>query len=71
LRIFTSGLRPVLVFEFNKDQKPEYLTKGTHEIVWDAKDEEGRAMPPGGYICFISITVSKKTYDASGKTEIP
>jgi 3-isopropylmalate dehydrogenase len=71
LRIFTSGLRPVLVYEFNKDQKPEYLTKGTHEIVWDAMDEEGRPMPPGSYICFLSITVNKKTYEASAKTEIP
>ncbi len=71
LRIFTNGLRPVLVYEFSKDQKPENLSSGTHEIVWDGKDEEGRPMPPGSYICFISISANKKTYDANSKTEIP
>ncbi len=64
-------MRPVVNFEFNKHEKPEYLTAGTHEVVWDGRDEEERPMPPGSYICFISITVGKKTYEASGKTEIP
>jgi hypothetical protein len=71
LKIFTSGLRPVRDFDYSKDEKPEYLSKGLHEVVWDGRDEDSRPMPPGSYICFISITAGKKTYEASGKTEIP
>jgi flagellar hook assembly protein FlgD len=56
---------------FNKDEKPEFLTSGNHETSWNAKDEEDRPMPPGNYLCYISISVGKKTYEASGKTEIP
>ncbi len=71
LRIYTSGFRLVWDVEFNKDNKPEYLTAGTHEDTWDGKDEEGRPMPPGNYLCFITLNVGKKSYEASGKTEIP
>ena len=71
MRIYTSGFRLVRDFSFNKIEKPEYLTSGTHEITWDGKDDQMRAMPPGNYLCFISVSVGKKSYEASGKTEIP
>jgi flagellar hook assembly protein FlgD len=71
LKIYTSGFRLVREFHFTSTYGPENLTGGTHEMGWDGKDEEGRPMPPGNYLCFIDINVGKKRYEASGKTEIP
>jgi hypothetical protein len=71
LRIFTSGFRIVREFDFFKKESPGMLTKGDHQVNWDGKDEEGRPMPPGTYLCFVSITVGKKTYESSGMTNIP
>jgi hypothetical protein len=71
LRVFTSGFRLVWEDVFNKDQKPEFLTTDPHDVTWNGRDDQGRPMPPGSYICFISVTVGKKTYESSAKTEIP
>jgi len=71
LRVYTSGFRLVWEENYNSKEKPENLTSGGHETVWNGKDDEGRIMPPGTYLCFISLTVGKKTYEASGKTEMP
>jgi len=71
LKIYSSGFRLARDFEFNKLDSPDYLTKGAHEFFWDAKDEQGRPMPPGSYLCFIDINVKKKVYEASSKTMIP
>jgi flagellar hook assembly protein FlgD len=71
LRVYTSGFRLVWEEDFGKDKKPEYLTSGTHDITWNGKDDQNRSMPPGTYLCFISATAGKKTYEASSKTEIP
>lgn len=71
LKVYTSGFRLAREFDFNKEQNPENLTAGPHEITWDGKDEEDRPMPPGSYLCFVRVNVDKKTYEASGKTNIP
>lgn len=71
LRVYTSGFRLVWEKNFNKDQNADFLTAGTHQASWNAKDDQDRPMPPGTYLCFISATIGKKTYDGSGKTEIP
>lgn len=71
MRVYTSGFRLVWEENFNPKEKPEFLTLGTHETTWNGKDDEGRSMPPGTYLCFISLTVGKKTYEGSGKTEMP
>jgi flagellar hook assembly protein FlgD len=71
LRVYTSGFRLVWEEDFSNNNHPEYLDAGSHEITWNCKDEEGRAMPPDEYLCFISVSAGKKTYDSSGKTEIP
>jgi flagellar hook assembly protein FlgD len=71
LRVYTSGFRLVWEENYNPNEKPEYLTAGDHETIWNGKDDEGRPMPPANYMCFISLTVGKKTYEASGKTEMP
>ena len=71
LRVYTSSFRLVWEENYNSKEKPENLTSGGHETVWNGKDDEGRIMPPGTYLCFISLTVGKKTYEASGKTEMP
>lgn len=71
LRVFTSGFRLVWEEVFNKDQKPEFLTTDPHDVTWNGRDDQGRPMPPGSYICFISVTVGKKSYESSSKTEIP
>jgi len=71
LRVYTSGFRMVWDENFNKDEHPEFLGAGTHETTWNGKDDQGRPMPPGSYICFISVTVGKKSYESSGKTEMP
>jgi FlgD Ig-like domain len=71
LWIYTSGFRLVEDFNFNKKKQPENLSLGRHEITWDGKDSQGRRMPPGTYLCFISIHVGDKHYEASGKTEVP
>lgn len=71
MRVYTTGFRLVWEMNFNKDEKSEYLGTGTHETTWDGKDDEGRPMPPGSYLCFISVTVGKKSYEASSKTEMP
>ncbi len=71
LKIYTSGFRIIRIYEFNKKEKLEYLTAGPHEFSWDGKDEEGRFLPPGVYLCFIDLNVGKKRYEASSKTKIP
>lgn len=71
LRVYTSGFRLVWEEDFSKDEKPEYLGAGTHETTWNGRDDEGRPMPPGTYLCFISVTSGKKNYESSSKTEIP
>lgn len=71
MRVFTSGFRLVWEEVFNKDQKPEFLTTDPHDVTWNGRDDQGRPMPPGSYICFISVTVGKKSYESSSKTEIP
>ena len=71
LAVYTSGFRVVRRFNFSKDKNPEELTIGSHDLTWDGKDEEGRPMPPGIYLCFIDMNVGKKKYETSGKTEIP
>ncbi|HVZ81662.1 MAG TPA: hypothetical protein VHE12_12810 [bacterium] len=71
LRVFTSGLRLVWEDTFNKKEKPEFLTIDPHDVTWNGRDDVGRPMPPGYYICFISVTAGKKTYESSSKTEIP
>ena len=71
LRVYTSGFRLVWEENFNKEKNADYLTAGTHQTTWNAKDDQDRPMPPGTYLCFISVTVGKKSYDGSGKTEIP
>lgn len=71
LRVYTSGFRLVWDENFNQDNQPQFLTSGDHDTYWNARDEEERPMPPGNYLCFISITVGKKNYEASSKTEIP
>ena len=71
LRVYTSGFRLVWEMNFNKDEKPEYLGSGAHEVTWNGKDDEGRPMPPGTYLCFISVTAGKKSYESSSKTEMP
>jgi flagellar hook assembly protein FlgD len=71
IKIYTSGFRIVREFQFNKDQNPENLTAGTHDLGWDGKDEEKRPMSPGVYLCFIDVNVDKKRYETSGKTVIP
>ena len=71
LNIYTSGFRIVRNFIFDRDQKPEFLQAGTHEFIWDGKDDMGRWMPPGTYLSFIEMNLGKKRYEASGKTELP
>lgn len=71
LKVYTSGFRLVWDENFNKEKRPDYLTSGDHEVTWDGKDEEGRPMPPGLYLCFLDMTAGKKSYESSGKTEIP
>ena len=71
VKIFTSGFRLVRQFSFDRLNHNEYLLSGPHDITWNGKDEEDRAMPSGVYICFILVETDKKDYEASGKTEIP
>lgn len=71
LRVFTGGFRLVWEETFNKNEKPEFLTTDPHDVTWNGRDDQARPMPPGFYICFISVTVGKKTYESSSKTEIP
>lgn len=71
LKVYTSGFRLVWDESFGKEKRPDYLTSGDHEVTWDGKDEEGRPMPPGLYLCFLDMTAGKKNYQSSGKTEIP
>ncbi len=71
VKVFSNGFRIVFGLEFNKGQQPEFLTAGEHETVWDGKDEEKRRMPPGNYLCFIEVRAGGKSYEASGKTDIP
>jgi len=71
VRVYSSGFRLVWEVNFNKNEKPENLTLGSHEAAWNGQDDEGRSMPPGTYLCFVSLTVGKKSYEASGKTDIP
>jgi flagellar hook assembly protein FlgD len=71
LRIFTSGYRMVWETTFTKAEKPEFLEAGDHDVTWNGRDDQSRPMPPGYYICFISVTVGKKTYETNSKTEIP
>ncbi len=56
---------------YGKAEHPEYLDAGNHETTWNGRDDQGRSMPPGTYLCFISVTVGKKSYESSGKTEMP
>lgn len=71
LRVRTSGYRTVKEFDFFKKEKPEYLTVGTHDLVWDGKDDEGRPMTPGTYLCFIEVVIGKKSYYSVGKIYFP
>ena len=71
VKIFTSGFRLVRQFGFDKHEHNENLKLGQHDMTWDGKDEQDRAMPPGTYLCFILIQTEKKDYEASSKTEIP
>jgi flagellar hook assembly protein FlgD len=71
VKVFTSGFRMVRQFSFDQHQQNENLKAGPHETTWDGKDEQGRPMPSGTYLCFILIQTDKKDYEASGKTEIP
>lgn len=71
VKIFTSGFRLVRQFSFDKHVHNENLLPGPHEITWNGRDEEDRAMPSGHYICFILVETDKKDYEASGKTEVP
>jgi hypothetical protein len=71
LRVRTSGFRTVREFDFFKKEKPEYLTVGTHDLYWDGKDEAGRPMTPGTYLCFITVVIGKKTYETTGKVYFP
>jgi hypothetical protein len=71
LKIYTSGFRIVREFEFSPTESAGYLTAENHEFTWDGKDENARAMPSGIYLCFIELSIGKKQYEASGKTEIP
>ncbi len=71
LRIYTSGFRVVREFDFDKNETPEYLTAGSHDVSWDGKDDNKRPLPPASYLCFIDVNAGKKKYEASSKTEIP
>ncbi len=71
VKIFTSGFRLVRQFSFDRNVHPENLNVGQHEMTWDGKDEEDRAMPPGNYLCFIVVETEKKDYESSAKTNIP
>jgi flagellar hook assembly protein FlgD len=71
VKIFTSGFRMVRQFGFDKHHQSENIMPGEHEMTWDGKDEEDRTMPPGNYLCFIEAETEKKTYEASGMTNIP
>ncbi|HTA76195.1 MAG TPA: hypothetical protein VK791_03440 [bacterium] len=71
VKIFTSGFRMVRQFSFDRNTHPENLNPGQHEMTWDGKDEEDRAMPPGNYLCFIVVETEKKDYESSAKTNIP
>jgi len=71
IKIFTSGFRLVEQFSFDKQAHSENLSAGEHEMSWDGKDEQGRAMPSGNYLCFVVIETEKKDYEASAKTNIP
>jgi len=71
VKVFTSGFRLVRQFSFDKHQHNENLSPGEHEMSWDGRDEQNRAMPPGNYLCFIIVETENKNYDASAKTNIP
>ncbi len=71
LKIYTSGMRVVREFYFNKNENQDYLPAGLHELSWDGRDENNRPMPPGNYLCFIDIKSGLKKYESIGKTEIP
>ncbi len=71
IKIYTSGFRLVRAFSFDKREHPENLDAGIHDLTWDGRDEGGHPMPTGNYFCFININAGKKTYEASGRTNIP
>ncbi len=71
VKIFTSGFRIVRQFSIDQHHQNENLKAGPHDIDWNGKDEQDRAMPPGIYLCFILVQTEKKDYEASGKTNIP
>jgi flagellar hook assembly protein FlgD len=71
VKIFTSGFRLVRQFSFDKHEHNENLSTGPHEITWNGRDEEDRAMPSGIYLCYILVETDKKDYEDSSKTEIP
>jgi hypothetical protein len=71
VKIFTSGFRIVRQFSFDQHQHNDNLTVGPHDMSWNGKDEQDRAMPPGTYLCFVLVQTEKKDYEASGKTNIP
>lgn len=71
VKVFTSGFRIVRQFSFDQHVQKENLIAGPHDMTWNGKDEQDRAMPPGNYLCYILVQTDKKDYEASGKTNIP
>ncbi len=71
LRVYTSGFRLVQKFAFNSEDGEDQLNDGIHMYLWDGLDEVKRSVPPGNYLCFITVYVGKKKYEAAGQFEVP